>query len=252
MLSYAPRGCFIAETLIGEPIGHVFTVTYGKLGWIGYLIIDTHHRNVGIGTLLMKNALDYLFASGAETVKLEAVPEISDLYRKMGFKDEYDSLRFSTIKTSRSTQIAYETRITPVEETDQMASLDQKYFGANRANVLTRLFREFPEFAFVAKDGASLIGYAMLRPMQKGHRIGPLVCRPDRPDAIVALLEKCIEAIPKRSPIFIGVPEPNKTATEVLRRLGFAQYSKSFRMHLGSKLRDNPAGVVGIAGPMKG
>ncbi len=88
--------------------------------------------------------------------------------------------------------------------------------------------------------------------MQKGFRIGPIVCRPNMPNTFIALLEKCIETIPERSPIFTGVPEPNKTASDVLRRFGFAQYSKSFRMRLGRKLLDDPTGIFGIAGPMKG
>jgi len=93
MLEYEPGSCFIAE-VGGKPAGHVFSVSYGKLGWIGYVIVDVGHRGRGIGTMLMKKAMDYLLSRRVETIKLEAAPEIADFYRRLGFVEEYDSLRF--------------------------------------------------------------------------------------------------------------------------------------------------------------
>lgn len=94
MFDYEPNGRFIAETN-GESVGHVFSISYGKLGWIGFLIVKAEQRGMGIGTQLMKKAINYLLSHEVETIKLEAVPEIANLYRKLGFVDEYDSLRFA-------------------------------------------------------------------------------------------------------------------------------------------------------------
>jgi ribosomal protein S18 acetylase RimI-like enzyme len=93
MFSYNPSGCFIAET-DNKQVGHVFSVNYGRLGWIGLLIVRAECRGKGVGTALMKKAINHLSASGVETIKLEAVFTIANLYRKLGFVDEYDSLRF--------------------------------------------------------------------------------------------------------------------------------------------------------------
>jgi len=43
---YEPKGCFIAE-LDREPIGHVFSIRYNKMGWIGLLFMQfrTHPLN---------------------------------------------------------------------------------------------------------------------------------------------------------------------------------------------------------------
>jgi len=61
MLSFEPNGCFMAE-MGGKPVGHVFSISYGRLGWIGFLIVKAEYRKRGIGTLLMKRAMDYLLS----------------------------------------------------------------------------------------------------------------------------------------------------------------------------------------------
>ena len=96
MFSYNPSGCFIAE-VNGKQVGHVFSVNYGNLGWIGLLIVRAEYRRKGVGTALMKEAINNLLTSGVETIRLEAISAIATIYRKLGFVDEYDSLRFSGI-----------------------------------------------------------------------------------------------------------------------------------------------------------
>lgn len=46
LLAYEPEGCFIAEEG-GEPAGMVTTTSYGKLGWIGCLIVGSEKRGIG-------------------------------------------------------------------------------------------------------------------------------------------------------------------------------------------------------------
>lgn len=83
MYHYEPKGCFGSE--IGKrPLGHIFSVSNGKLAWIGLLIVKTEFRRRGTATQLMKKAIDYLLQCGVKTIKLEAVPQISELYRTRG------------------------------------------------------------------------------------------------------------------------------------------------------------------------
>jgi GNAT superfamily N-acetyltransferase len=58
MLEYERNGCFVAE-VDQVYAGHVFSISYRKLGWIDLLIVDAKHRNRGIATLLMRAAMDY-------------------------------------------------------------------------------------------------------------------------------------------------------------------------------------------------
>jgi len=252
MLEYEREGCFIAEAN-GEPAGHVFTVNYGKLGWISLLIVKSEHRKEGIGTLLMRRAIDYLITRGVETIRLEAVPEIVNLYRKLEFVDEYYSLRFvgKTVKNV-SSEIHCVSSM-QLEDITSVAWFDQKYFGANRKRVIGKLFQESPQYCFVSRSENGIIsGYAMCRKAKIGYKLGPWTCAPRASEMARWLFRRCLETIGEGEMVYVGVPEVNEGAVEILKDHGFRQYSKSIRMYYGKKLAECVSGVFAIGGPMKG
>jgi len=151
MFSYNLSGCFIAETDCKQ-LGHVFSVNYGKLGWVGLLIVRAEYRRKGVGTALMKKAINHLSASGVETIRLEAVPAIATMYRKLGFVDEYDSLRFLGVNRKIDS-----TASSNVKLLKEVAGFDAKYFGANRINVLNSLYHDQPNSCFVSYAGLNLL-----------------------------------------------------------------------------------------------
>jgi ribosomal protein S18 acetylase RimI-like enzyme len=116
-------------------VGHVFSISYGRLGWIELLTVKAEYRRKGIGTLLMEKTLTYLLSRGVKTIKLEVVPAMSNLYQKLGFTDEYDSLRF--MGTSGKFAPLSGHSITPIEKKRfaELARFDAEYFVANRIKV---------------------------------------------------------------------------------------------------------------------
>lgn len=231
MFDYEPNGCFVAE-VDGESVGHVFSVSYGKLGWIGFLIVKAKCRGTGVGTSLMKKAMGYLTGHGVETVKLEAVPKAASLYRRLGFIDEYDSLRFAG--TRRVVSSSGVEHVLPMEANriDEVARFDEKYFGANRWKVISRLFQEYPEHCLIFTSGSAIEGYIMCRRADAGYKLGPWICNPEYPKIAKELLAKCLSSIKPREKIHVGVPAPNETAIAILNESGFEQHSKSIRMRL--------------------
>lgn len=252
MLSFEPSGCFIAE-MSGKPVGHVFSISYGRLGWIGFLIVKAEYRRRGIGTLLMKRAMDYLLSRRANTIKLEAVPIIANLYRKLGFVDEFDSLRFISAGGKITCMSSHGVKLLKKRETIQLAEFDAEYFGANRIRVLNGLYQDNPQLCFVSRNGSKIVGYAMCYEAESGHRIGPWVCNPENPQVARELLIKCMEKIGCYEKLYVGVPAMNEAAVKILQDFDFKQYSKSIRMYLGEKLETERAdGVFAIGGPEKG
>lgn len=251
MLNYEPKGCFIAE-VNDEPAGHIFSISYERLGWIGLLIVDANHRNKGIATKLMETSMDYLLGQGVETIRLEAVLEVAGLYRRLGFVDECDSLRFVGISKKHVPLQSRCTRIEGLGEISAIGRFDAGYFGADRTKVLSRLFEEFPELCFVSRDKLRVDGYIMCRKAATGYKLGPWVCKPkNRPEAMM-LLAACLSAMMQDEKVYVGVPALNTTAVDVLREFGFRQYYKSIRMCYGKRLDDCVDGVFAIGGPMKG
>jgi ribosomal protein S18 acetylase RimI-like enzyme len=251
MYNYQPGGCFIAE-VEKKPVGHVFSVTYGKLGWLGLLIVKAEYRRKGIATQLMNKAIDYLSQLGVQTIKLEAAAQVSELYRKLGFADEYGSLRLS--KAIKKSTPRMKDSPTPIkkENINEIATLDKKYFGADRTRVIAGLFTENPQLCFACYDKATVDGYIMCRKAKNGYTVGPFVCNPENLQIAEGLLQACMNRL-ENTTLYIGVPETNRNAVDLLTGHGFVQYSRSIRMRLGPELIDEKVrGIFAIGGPMKG
>jgi GNAT superfamily N-acetyltransferase len=192
MFSYNPSGCFIAE-INGKRVGHVFSVNYGKLGWVGLLIVRAECRRKGVGTSLMREAINHLLSSGVETIRLEAVSAIATVYLKLGFVDEYDSLRLLGVNRKIDSATNSNVKLLRKEAIRQIAKFDAKYFGVNRIKVLSSLYHDNPKLCFVSYTGSKLVGYIMFRKAEKGYRVGPWVCNPENAQAARELLTKCME-----------------------------------------------------------
>jgi len=144
-------------------------------------------------------------------------------------------------------------RLLKKEDIEEIAEFDADYFGANRINILSSLYRDYPKHCLVVYDGPRISGYIMCRKTEKGYRIGPWVCNPKKSETARASLAKCMQTAKKNARMFIGVPALNTAAVGILRSLGFEQYSKSIRMRFGKEIRDEIVkGIFAIGGPEKG
>ena len=254
-LECEPNGCFIAEDR-RKPIGHVFSISYGKAGWIGLLIVHPDHRGRGVGTMLMITAINYLKRIGIETIRLEAVPEAVRLYQRLGFVEEFDSLRFcKELKPERvhAKSLRKEAFIVQKEDLKKLARFDSKYFGANRLKVLERLYRDYPKNCLAIREGRGIIGYTIGRKTLKGYWLGPWVCDPTRLDIARRLFLSCVGALDVKGELRLGMPAVNSSGIRLMMDLGFRQVSKSVRMVWGKhEYSGKPEGVFGIGGPEKG
>jgi len=250
---YEPNGCFIAE-VDGEPVGHVFSISYGKLGWIGLLIVDPEARGRGVGEVLMQAAVDYLQRVGVETIRLEAVERAVPLYRRLGFREEFDSLRFCRQLEREESREAGLENVFRMQESDveKVAKFDSRYFGANRLRVLQSLYRSQPENCFVARDKRRLLGYILGRRIFNVHRIGPWVCA--NFSVAEGLLNVFMEAVGgDETELRVGMPVVNRDGLALMEKMGFRLMGKSVRMVLGKRGRGGVVtGVYGIGGPEKG
>ncbi len=251
--SLEPDGCFVAES-DGRLVGHVFSVLFGEIGWIGLLIVNPEKRGIGVGAALMEAAINYLEDRGARTIKLEAVAEAVPLYRRLGFVDAFDSLRFRGIpqqdgempRRIETVSVMYEADI------DEIAEFDAQYFGSNRLAVLKSLRCDFPQYCFYTKENQRTKGYIMARKTLNGLWLGPWMCA----DFQVAefLFINLLEAIEEDGKdLRLGFPAVNTNAIKLVQKHGFHLVGKSIHMIRGD--RENQGDVTciyGIGGPEKG
>jgi ribosomal protein S18 acetylase RimI-like enzyme len=251
--SLEPKGCFVAESN-SRLVGHVFSVLFGEIGWIGLLIVNPEKRGRGVGTALMEAAINSLETRGARTIKLEAVPEAAPLYRRLGFSDVLDSLRFHGVpQGNRRKARRNETLpVTNEADIDEIAEFDARCFGANRLSVLRSLHHDFPQYCFYAKGNQGTTGYIMARKTLDGLWLGPWVCIDSRVAEL--LFNRLLEAIEKETKdLRLGLPAVNASATRLVEKHGFRLVGKSIHMIRGDmKNQGDVTCIYGIGGPEKG
>ena len=93
-LFHDPDGCFIAEEN-RDPVGICIATAYQESGYFGELIVAPRYRNEGVGTRLLRTAMDYLKSRQIKNIYLDSVPQAVSLYERHGFKKICLSLRFS-------------------------------------------------------------------------------------------------------------------------------------------------------------
>lgn len=248
LLYYEPEGCFVAEQN-GEPVGIVTTTTYGKLAWVGSLIVLEHYRGRGVGSELTKHAIRYLKTKGVETIRLDAVPKAIPLYKRLGFKEEYDSLRFTGTGQKMTCQ-----RVSKMENKDleSVVRFDIRFFGANRERVLRRVYKDFQDLCFVSFTDGKLTVYMMAKRGLNEIKVGPWICDPKHIEIAEELLKAILNEA-KGMKMWVGIPGGNKKGVNILKKYGFVDEPKSVRMYRGKRdyvgLVD---GVFGIGAPEKG
>lgn len=249
LLSFEPEGCFAAE-IGGRFVGQVFSVSCGRLGWIGMLIVAPEHRRKGLGTLLVRKAMDYLLDLGVETIELDSVPEISSLYQKLGFTYECDIVEFVGKFPRILGQSAFHVKHVTEYRMKQIAKFDSQFFRDNRSRLLFWLYRDGQGLYSWVGDKSNIAGYLLFRRRNDGYRIGPYVCDPQNPEAARALLAACINSVNHRERLSVGVPHTNNKARNLLEGLSFTQHSKSLRMCFGRKRDRRMAdAILGVGRP---
>ncbi len=248
MLFYEPDGCFIAS-LGGVDVGMVASTGYGEVGWVGNLIVLPEYRGRGIGAALMEAAIGHLLDAGARSVRLDSVPKAVPLYRRLGFREEYPSLRFrGPGRRLPSNGVERVKR----EDLEGILELDRRFFGAPRERMLKRVLHDFTGLCFVARVDGRVTGYIMAKVGEGVYRIGPWICEPDEPEIAQGLLRRLMSEAAGQS-LWAGVPGINGASVKILRESGFEGMPSSLRMCYGEcKQMGDPIGIFGIGAPDKG
>ncbi|MDO8539084.1 MAG: GNAT family N-acetyltransferase [Opitutaceae bacterium] len=249
-LEFEPEGCFVAE-LGGRPVGTATTISYGdRVGWIGMVLVRPEGRRSGIGTRLLRHAIDYLQRRGTVCIKLDATPMGKKVYVPLGFADEYEVTRYEG--TALADVAKPDPALQPFGPADvtAVAAFDRTAFGASREAVLQSMIRRNPEFCHVAREGSKIRGYVIAREGRQAVQLGPWLA--DDPATAEQLMRAVFHRVGGRR-IFVDVPNPNSAGCALVEKYGFAVQRGFTRMHLGENLNPgSPSDVYGTSGAEKG
>ena len=248
ILRFSPEGCFIASQ-DGRDLGIVASVNYGDIAWIGNLVVLPETRGKGIGAKLMRYCMEYLVSTGTKAIRLDGVQPAISLYHRLGFKDEYWSLRYLGEATGHPETVCRPMRI---EDLDSVSELDLSVFNAPRREILEYVHELFPDLCFTAWIDHELVGYIMAKDAKGQVKIGPWVVKKGYDEAAESLL---VSVMNQRvgEKIWVGLPEANQSSVKILEKNGFQPLPSSLRMCYGDcSIVENVESVFGLGGPDKG
>jgi GNAT superfamily N-acetyltransferase len=234
IIEHGPQGCFIAEPG-GKPAAMLTTARFGPTGWIGHLIVLPEHRNKGLGTRMMKHAIQHLHQQGVATIRLEADPPGMGIYKRLGFSEEYESLRFRFFKTTEPSPAIPLLK----KDIDDVLAFDQRLSGEDRGRYLKILNKKAKQSLVIRRDN-DLAGYLLAMPTAKGVNLGP--CLATDKNTAAQLLKAAPAGITT-----VGLPAPNRKGVALLQELGFDPRPSSIRMFLGPRPTQEPGHIYGIA-----
>jgi GNAT superfamily N-acetyltransferase len=243
LLDFEPSGCFLARWN-RRRVGMVTTTSFGAFAFLGMLIVRPGARGRGIGAALLATAIDYLRDKGVRTIELDGVFAAAPLYRRLGFKDKYLSLRvYLPAARGRATRVPL-----AQEYIEDIIALDRTSTGLDRERVIRRLIDDYNGSFCLIKKG-KLLAYAVAKPRASGFvTLGPFLAQ--NRNAAASLISG-IQAKHKGRKIVLGVPEIHREAVDMFSRKGYLHSEPSLRMYLGSR-RNYEKDIYGIIAPEKG
>ncbi|MFZ5981284.1 MAG: GNAT family N-acetyltransferase [Candidatus Zixiibacteriota bacterium] len=243
LLANGPEGCFVAW-VEKNPVAIITSTAYEDYAFVGTLIVKPDHRNKKIGERLLVHTMEHLERTGVATIELDGVFGAVPLYRRLGFKDKYLSLRL--FRPGRAEAVAADSLAPDPDRA--VLEFDRQRTGLNRTSLLQRYLDEFKDSIYTHHD-EQLSAFAVVRPKETGYlAIGP--CVAENRNAAEQLLNDIVERYAHKS-LSLGVPETNWEIVELLLRRGFVFTQPSLRMYRGRK-RNYERHVFAILSPEKG
>jgi GNAT superfamily N-acetyltransferase len=229
MTELEPEGCFVL-LYDSERAGIVTTISFGRVGWLGNLIVDESHRKKRAGSLLVKHAVKYLTDKNVETVGLYAYTDKVPFYRTVGF--EYDS-EFVVLKGKGfSSPAAANLREAKRQDIQEIVDYDHSCFGASRRKLLEPILLDQDNLCYTSIENARISGYAVAKIYGRTAELGPLVCRQGRSDIAINLLKATLNRL-KGSEVSMCVPKKESLILNMLMLSGFSESFRVARMFFG-------------------
>jgi GNAT superfamily N-acetyltransferase len=243
-------------------VGTVTTVKYEKrFAWIGMVLVHPSVRSQGIGSQLLKEALNVL--DDVPSARLDATPQGRPVYQRLGFLDEYELCRMQiTSASSWESEISgasgdkgWDTQegslqCRPILSSDMPAVVDadRQYFGADRERILRWAWQQAPEYAWSVDSSSGTEGYCFGRRGFNFDQIGPVQARTE---AIARrLVRACLSAKKTGRAIVIDPMHHSVSWLAWLQQIGFVHQRPFMRMYLGeNRYPGNPSRLWSIFGP---
>jgi len=230
MTELEPEGCFVLFD-DSERIGIVTSISFGRIGWLGNLIVKEDYRKRGAGALLAKRVIKYLSSRNVETVGLYAYTDTIPFYKKLGFKKDSEFM----VLEGKASPSSIETNPQEAKKEDfqKIIDYDCYCFGASRKKLLEAIFRDGNNLCYLFTQDRQPLGYIMAKVYEGFAEIGPLTCQQGRSDVAIDLLKAALNRM-EGFEVSLCVPKKEFVMLDFLLKLGFNERFRVVRMFFNS------------------
>ena len=225
-----PSGCLVAwEAEL--PVGYVTSIKYGDSGWVGNLLVRKECRGKGVGTALMKQALDALSEAEAGTAWLTASREGKPIYESLGFA------AVDVVNRWVGEGIDGKVPIREALSRAEILAIDRAGWG-DRRDVLIDVVRGRGQVR------GSSDAFLVSQPCAEGIQLGPWGGM-DRGAQL--LLDDALVEAGRGTRVFLDAPIRNTGQTSLLLGMGFSIRGSTLLMCRGEAPAYVPERVFGLA-----
>jgi GNAT superfamily N-acetyltransferase len=236
----------------GTLVASAMSLPYGPFAWICMVLVDPDYRRRGLATKLMDVVVTRQEAAG-RVPGLDATPDGREVYRHIGFEDDYRLGRYRAERVEPETGAPIPSGVTiralDGDDVPALTAIDRTAFGGDRSALLGHLLHRVPGVPHGAWRDGELIGYVLGREGREAHQVGPLIA--ESAEIAIALARAALGTI--EGAVYLDAPDAQADFVRWLEARGFAQQRPFFRMYRGrAEGFDEPTRIFAIAGPELG
>ncbi|MEO1016888.1 MAG: GNAT family N-acetyltransferase [Pseudomonadota bacterium] len=211
-----------------QPAAAIAAVRYNEaFGVLGLHFVAPGQAGQGHDLAILQAGLVHL---GTRTIGIDAAMSLEESYASSGFVRAYRHQRYGG-KPKR-----LDAEKLPTEELghillSELAEFDRQHFPADRPIFMDiwRIGKKCTGRA-IRRNG-KLAGIGVIRACRSGDRLGPIFA--DDEAIARALVRDLIKRHRVKGEIFLDVPEPNRTAGDLVREMGLVPVFETVRMYRG-------------------
>lgn len=211
-------------------IGTVCAINYAHtVAWIGMMLVDKEFRGRGISKLLLNETIRKL--EKCASIKLDATPAGRPVYLKLGFKDEYKLYRMvhPSVSEISLSQGAFEAVHVMPEDLPELAEFDKLVFGADRTSLISHLYENYPELAWLIREKNKVVGFCLGRRGVNFTQVGPVFGSSEL--LAKSLIRSAVNSISGNA-VVVDILAAQTSTIEWLEGCGFTSQRSFDRMYL--------------------
>ncbi|MEM3696718.1 MAG: GNAT family N-acetyltransferase [Candidatus Bathyarchaeia archaeon] len=228
MMKLEPNGCFTLWEN-SERAGIVTSINYGRIGWLGNLIVEEKHRRKGAASLLVKQVINCLMSKGAETVGLYSYIDAVTFYRRLGFQRDEE---FTVMEGKASKSEIKASEIKKAKEKDELQKIieyDNSCLNISRKKLLETIFYQPKNLCYFSIEKGEVCGYVMAKVYEGFAEVGPLICNRENHEVALNLIKTVLNKV-EGSFVTLCLPKKELTLRKAFNQLGIRESFDVTRM----------------------